>query len=75
MVRAKMMLVAVTENSWSRTARKLLFSAQYDSTIPEDQKYALATPSGSIEMLVDNPKALEQFQIGKQYYVDFTPAD
>jgi hypothetical protein len=45
----------------------------YDTSIPEDQRFQQATPSGSFEQLVDNPAALEQFELGKSYYVDFTP--
>lgn len=54
--------------------RTLVFSAAYDDGTPENQRFSKATPSGSIEMLVDNPEALKQFEIGKSYYLDFTPA-
>ena len=40
---------------------------------PEDQRFSKATPSGSLRMQVDNPAALEQFEPGKAYYLDFTP--
>jgi len=33
-----------------------------------------ATPWGTIRMGIDNPAALEQFEVGKAYYVDFHPA-
>ncbi|MBW4675964.1 MAG: hypothetical protein KME52_18655 [Desmonostoc geniculatum HA4340-LM1] len=33
-----------------------------------------ATPSGRIEMLIQNPDAAAQFQAGKEHYVDFTEA-
>jgi hypothetical protein len=32
-----------------------------------------ATPSGSAEFLIDNPKPTEQLVIGEFYYVDFNP--
>ena len=41
---------------------------------PENASFTKATPWGSIRMGIDNPAALEQFQPGKEYYVDFTPA-
>lgn len=44
------------------------------SASPEDQQFAKATPSGRIEMVVDNPGAREFFRAGKTYYVDFTEA-
>jgi hypothetical protein len=74
MVRAKFMLVEVTENHWNRNSKQLVFSPQYDTSIPEDQRFAQATPAGRFEMQVDNPAALAQLEIGKQYYFDITPA-
>jgi len=32
------------------------------------------TPSGEIKMTITNPAALEAFDLGVQYFVDFTPA-
>jgi hypothetical protein len=56
--------------TWPRTYR---FSPQYDSSVPEDQRYAMATPSGELRIQVDNPNVV--FEPGKHYYIDFTPAD
>ena len=72
MVRAKMTLQAVTE--YPGGMKCLKFYTQYDPSLPEDQRFSKATQSGSIEMHVDNPKALEQFKLGEAYYVDFSPA-
>lgn len=58
------------EMRWPRTYR---FMAQYDTSVPEDQRYAKATPSGSLTIAVDNPAVT--FEPGKSYYLDFTPAD
>lgn len=73
-VRAKMVLTEITEFSWGE-GRKFVWTAQYDQSIAEDQRFAKATPSGRFEMQVDNPVAAEQFQKGKAYYVDFTPVE
>lgn len=73
-VRAKFQLQSITAHCFS-SAKTLKFYASYDPTIPEDQRFAQATPSGSFEMYVDNPAAIAQFEIGKQYYFDITPAD
>lgn len=40
----------------------------------ENTKYWQYTPSGSIVLGTVNPAAWSQFEIGKEYYVDFTPA-
>lgn len=41
---------------------------------PENVRFTKATPWGNIRLGIDNPAALSQFEVGKQYYVDFTPA-
>ena len=71
-VRAKFTLYSITD--FGGTVRTLKFNAQYDTSIPEDQRFAMATPNGSFETYCDNPSAIEQFQIGKAYYFDITPA-
>lgn len=40
----------------------------------ENKEFFNMTPCGSIELGLLNPKAFEQFEPGKEYYVDFTPA-
>jgi hypothetical protein len=77
-VRAKVRLTESTELAWaypgSRAglgARKLRFDCQYDDSIPEDMRFQKATPSGHIELLVENPAALAQMKLGHYYYVDF----
>lgn len=70
-VRAKLHLSAITESAWG--GKTLKFTTHYDASIPEDQRFQKATPSGSFEMTVDNPAALEQFKLGQHYYVDFNP--
>lgn len=53
-----------------------IFRPQYDTSIPEDRRFALATPTGEMSITVDNPTVLEAWmgQEGKQFYLDFTPA-
>lgn len=40
-----------------------------------NESWSKYTPSGKLEMAVTNPAGIEQFEIGKAYYLDFTPAD
>jgi hypothetical protein len=51
------------------------FDCIYDNSVPEDQRFQKATPSGFIEMQIDNESALAQLHPGKSYYVDFTPVE
>jgi hypothetical protein len=74
MVRAKFVLQEKTESSFNADSRTLVFRPQYDTTIPEDQRFSKATPSGEFKMQVDNPAALEQLKLGQAYYFDITPA-
>ncbi|TVY09884.1 hypothetical protein [Paenibacillus cremeus] len=41
----------------------------------ENEQFWKYTPFGQIQMSVDNEKAQEQFEEGKEYYVDFTLAE
>lgn len=40
----------------------------------EDHAFFNATPSGSVEMLIQNPYGAELFQPGADFYLDFTLA-
>lgn len=41
----------------------------------ENEQFFKYTPSGRIEISVVNPSAAAQFEVGKEYYIDFTPAN
>jgi hypothetical protein len=41
----------------------------------DNEKFYQYTPSGKIELGTVNENASKLFEIGKEYYVDFTPAD
>jgi len=80
MTRAKFMLTAHTEMAYgpdSWRGHEFKFSAQYDPTIPEDQRFAAASPSGSMTVQVDNPAVIEAWSpmLGKQFYLDLTSED
>ena len=40
----------------------------------EDKAFWRYTPSGSIDMYIDNPPASDLFEIGKNYYITFEAA-
>lgn len=65
-----------TVKRWSNNAdgqRVYEFTAVYDDGTPENQRYAKYTPSGRLEITVDNPAV--EFELGKDYYLDFTPVE
>lgn len=41
----------------------------------ENKSFWKYTPSGRLEMSIDNPDAVEHFEVGKEYYLDFTLAE
>lgn len=71
-VRAKLKVTSITD--FGGGVKTLRFDAQYDDSIPEDQKFEQYTPTAHAEFRITNPAALAQFEVGKSYYVDFTPA-
>lgn len=72
-VRAKMRVVRRSEVDWATFVRVVVLQAVYgDGT--ENKSWSEATPSGQIELTITNPAAHEQFKLGKEYFVDFTPA-
>ena len=75
MVRAKFRLDEITNYSWGPGSKRFKFTAVYDDGIEENKRYSKATPSGTLEIQIDNPPAAEFFELGKSYYLDFTEAE
>ena len=70
-VRAKVSCEGIEGNS-------VTFRTVYEPDVEKDTenaRFTKATPWGEIRLGIDNPAALEQFEPGKSYYVDFTPAE
>lgn len=70
-VRAKVKCTAITEFEGSRQVK---LAAVYGKDGSENASWSKYTPAGSIELSITNPDAYEQFKVGAEYYVDFTPA-
>ena len=47
-------------------------SAVTDDGTPENKSFNTATPSGDLKMWIDNPDAVDFFEVGKTYYLDFS---
>jgi hypothetical protein len=75
MVRGKFQVTNITSNHWNKESKMIKLQAVYDNGIEENAKYAKATPSGSIEIQIDNPPAAEFFELGKYVYVDFSAVE
>lgn len=69
---AKMRVASIED--FGGTSKKIKLSCVYDPNgIPEDQRFTKATPWGECVMTVDNPGAIEQLPIGREFYVTFEP--
>ena len=57
--------------------RTLIMSPVYGSGDPahENTKFWQASPSGQFTLGVVNLAAVEHMELGKEYYIDITPAD
>ncbi len=64
-------------NQESVEMRTLKFSPVYGNGNPdhENTKFWNASPSGSLELGTVNPEAWSAFELGKEYYLDFTAAE
>jgi len=41
---------------------------------PENKAWSKYTPGGLLQMHISNPAAFEQFEQGKEYFIDIQPA-
>ena len=71
-VRAKFKVDQITQ---TQTGRTILMSPVYSNDEKsENKQFWQWTPSGKIEMAITNPSAFNQFELGKEYYIDFSAA-
>ena len=72
-VRAKFQCHNIQKSPDNSTATINLLAVTTGST--ENESWSKYTPSGQLQMLISNPAAIEQFESGKEYYIDITPAE
>lgn len=66
-----------SDNMENVEIRTLVMSPVYGNGDPahENTKFWNASPSGKLELGTVNPEAWRHFELGKEYYIDFTPAE
>jgi len=47
----------------------------YDANNNENSSFWAASPSGELKLQCINPEAWKQFELGKEYYLTFDPAE
>lgn len=74
-IRAKVRVVSITDNvtpAGSVHGSNVRLVPVMDGS-PENKTWAKYTPSGHIELFIDNPAAVSEFREAHEFYVDFTP--
>jgi hypothetical protein len=73
-IRCKFQLKSITASY--NDSRSFVMEPVYDSDPnSENGKFFKATPSGRLEVFTVNKEAVEGLELGKNYYIDITPAD
>lgn len=68
-VRAKMFVQEIAKTTWGGRLKMQVVTRGEDN-----KQWASATPSGELNLTIRNDLALEVFDVGDEFYVDFTPA-
>jgi hypothetical protein len=78
-VRAKFFVEDIKHNDVSGTdayasiSMRPVFGTYGDGEV--NKSWSKWTPSGHLQITITNPDAIDQFEKGKAYFLDFTPAD
>ena len=75
-VRAKFTVSKILTDEYNNSLVKLYTVYKGDESSPENESFSNSTPSGSAELYIANPAAIEFFEklVGKYVYLDFTEA-
>lgn len=71
-VRAKFQCNSINKSPDNSSAVVNLMAVTTGST--ENESWSKYTPSGQLQMVISNPAAFEQFEQGKEYFIDIQPA-
>lgn len=77
-VRAKFKVQSITQSAGWGASPVRVFTVRLTPVVggsEENKSFYAATPTGSIELGCTNEGVGEQFAIGQDFYVDFTPAE
>lgn len=74
MIRAKFVVNSIERSRYANNDT-INMIAVYDESTAENRRFAKATPSGKLEIIISTPEALSEFELGREFYLDFTPVD
>ena len=75
MVRAKFVVTEIARNKYGQDETQVIRMTAVMSGSEENKEFFKWTPSAHIELATVNPEAGKAFELGKEYYVDFTKAE
>lgn len=73
-IRAKFRCMEITRRSYRTGTSVVLHAVHSFDPAGVNHHFWQATPDGSLVMTITNPAAADDFELGQDYYVDFTPA-
>ncbi len=72
MVRAKFVVTEIARNKYGEQEQQSIRMQAVYGDSEENDKFFKYTPSAKIELNTVNPEVGNQFELGKEYYVDFS---
>lgn len=75
MVRAKFKVLSIKKTQFTDGIGSVIELSPVISGSDENKEFYKWTPSGKIELGTINESSAEQFEIGAEFYVDFSPAN
>jgi hypothetical protein len=76
-IRAKFKVQSVTRSAGWDTKNPTVYTVRLNpvtSNTPENASFYASTPTGSVELGLVSADVGGQFEIGQEFFVDFTPA-
>ncbi len=78
-VRAKFKVDSIERQQWGAgvEVHTIKMTPVYKTNDPADEnsKFWKASPSGQLLIGCANPEAVKTFDLGREYYIDFTPVE
>ena len=76
-VRAKMRVTEVRPYPSAESSDRYVSLMAVYSTDPTEvnHSWSKATPCGQVMLTITNPGAYDQFELGKEYFIDFTKVE
>lgn len=67
-------LPAYSSTDPTSDAKRVVFDTRYDTTVPEDRTFTKYTPSGRLDVIIDNPAVTNGIKVGDYVYLDISTA-